>query len=214
MAELQASRTLVKSGPELWAECSDAGSLAKHLGEFGEITITKLEPENTVAWEGDAASGTVKLEPAGWGTRVTLTAFVASPVQADSAEARGTVPGPEAVKPPLVESPPVEAPAPEPPGPEPAASESSIPEPEAPETPEPQVRQGFLRRLFGGRVRSAPPQDPPPTATEAPVAEPPIVSASEPEPEPEPAAPVPEAAVLVNALDSLGAAHRRPFSRS
>src|SRR5690242_12285232 len=72
--EHEASRTLVKSPPELWAECSDPGSLARHLGEFGEITITRLEPETTVAWEGEHASGTVRLEPSGWGTQVTLTA--------------------------------------------------------------------------------------------------------------------------------------------
>ena len=73
MTEHQSSRTLVKSAPELWAECSDAASLARHLGAFGEIRITKLEPETAVAWEGAAASGTVRLEPSGWGTRVTLT---------------------------------------------------------------------------------------------------------------------------------------------
>ena len=74
MTEHEASRTLVKSPPELWAECSDAESLARHLGEFGEIRITRLEPETAVAWEGEHASGTVRLEPSGWGTRVTLTA--------------------------------------------------------------------------------------------------------------------------------------------
>lgn len=74
MSELKVSRTLVKSGPELWAECSDAAALAKHLGAFGEIRITKLEPETAVAWEGAAARGTVRLEPSGWGTRVTMTA--------------------------------------------------------------------------------------------------------------------------------------------
>src|ERR1700722_15671806 len=73
MTEHQSSRTLVKSAPELWAECSDAASLARHLGGFGEIRITKLEPETAVAWEGAAVSGTVKLESSGWGTRVTLT---------------------------------------------------------------------------------------------------------------------------------------------
>ena len=73
MTEHQSSRTLVKSAPELWAECSDAASLARHLGAFGEIHITKLEPETAVAWEGAAASGTVRLESSGWGTRVTLT---------------------------------------------------------------------------------------------------------------------------------------------
>ena len=72
--EHKASRTIVKSPPELWAECSVAQSLARHLGEFGEIRITRLEPETTVAWEGEHASGTVRLEPSGWGTQVTLTA--------------------------------------------------------------------------------------------------------------------------------------------
>jgi len=69
------SRTLVKSPPELWAECSDAASLARHLGLFGEIRITRLEPETAVALEGEHASGTVRLEPSGWGTKVELTAF-------------------------------------------------------------------------------------------------------------------------------------------
>ena len=56
--EHEASRTLVKSPPELWTECSDAGALARHIGEFGDIRITKLEPETTVAWEGDRVRGT------------------------------------------------------------------------------------------------------------------------------------------------------------
>ncbi|HET9123558.1 MAG TPA: hypothetical protein VFN65_01585 [Solirubrobacteraceae bacterium] len=74
MTELTAVRTLVKSAPELWAACSDVGSLARHLGAFGEIRITRLEPQTTVAWEGERASGTVRIEPSGWGTRVTVTA--------------------------------------------------------------------------------------------------------------------------------------------
>src|SRR5436853_949930 len=79
MNEHQASRTLLKSPPELWAECSDAQSLARHLDTFfGEIRIKRLEPESTVAWEGERGSGTVKLEPSGWGTRVTLTCSTAT----------------------------------------------------------------------------------------------------------------------------------------
>ncbi len=74
MTQHEASRTLVKSPPELWAECSDAASLARHLGQFGEIRITRLEPETAVAWEGEQISGTVRLEPTGWGTKVILTA--------------------------------------------------------------------------------------------------------------------------------------------
>ena len=74
MPDLTAKRTLVKSPPELWEELSEVDRLAKHLDAFGEIRITKLEPEHTVAWEGEHASGTVSIEPSGWGTKVTLTA--------------------------------------------------------------------------------------------------------------------------------------------
>jgi hypothetical protein len=72
-ASMEAKRTLVKSPPELWAEVSDVAALARHLGEFGEIRITRTEPEAVVEWEADRASGTVRLEPSGWGTKVTLT---------------------------------------------------------------------------------------------------------------------------------------------
>ena len=74
-----AQRTLVKSPPELWAEVSDEESLNRHLDEFGAVRITRLEPETTVAWEGERASGTVELEASGWGTRVTLTAVPLEP---------------------------------------------------------------------------------------------------------------------------------------
>ena len=77
MQDPRAQRTLVKSPPELWAEVSDVDALARHLGEFGEIRITRLDPETTVAWEGDRACGTVALEPSGWGTKVTITAKLA-----------------------------------------------------------------------------------------------------------------------------------------
>ena len=85
MPDLTAKRTLVKSAPELWGELSEVERLAKHLGAFGEIEITKLEPEHTVAWEGEHASGTVSIEPSGWGTKVTLTAELAE-LQPDPVE--------------------------------------------------------------------------------------------------------------------------------
>ena len=77
---MEAKRTLVKSPPELWAELSDIAALARHLGEFGEIRITRVEPETVVEWEGDLATGSVQLEPSGWGTKVTITAL---PVMVD-----------------------------------------------------------------------------------------------------------------------------------
>jgi hypothetical protein len=157
---MEAKRTLVKSPPELWAELSDISALAKHLGEFGEIRITRTEPETVVEWEGDLAFGSVRLEPSGWGTKVTLTAL---PVMLD----------------------------PPPPEPEPE------PEP-APEPP----RRGFWARLF----RRRPPEPPPP--------QPPRPRAVEAEPQPLPAIDAaPGTAVLTGALDALGAAHHRPFSR-
>jgi len=161
---MEAKRTLVKSPPELWAELSDMAALARHLGEFGEIRITRTEPETVVEWEGDLASGSVRLEPSGWGTKVTLTAL---PVMVDP--------------------------------PPPAAAPEPDPEPES--EPEPS-RPGFWGRMF--RRRPPEPQ-------------------SEPEPEPVAEAPPPEplpaiqaaagAAVLASALDALGSAHHRPFSR-
>ena len=120
---LEARRTLVKSPPELWAELSDPESLAKHLEAFGEIRITRLDPESTVAWEGDRARGTVELSASGWGTKVTLTAetveegrrssspsrrpMVAPPPEAPPEEepADGPVEEPEAVAPPEPEPP-------------------------------------------------------------------------------------------------------------
>src|SRR5215212_8144341 len=79
MPEVEAHRRLVKSPPELWAELSDVEALARHLGEFGEIRITRTDPETTVAWEGEHARGTVSIESSGWGTKVRLTAEAIRP---------------------------------------------------------------------------------------------------------------------------------------
>ncbi len=147
MIELTANRTLVKSHPELWAECSDAASLGRHLDHFGDIRITRLEPETAVAWEGDCASGTVRLEPSGWGTRVVLTAQLGPP-------------------------------------------EEEV----APAAPPGRRRAGLwarLREALGWRPAPAPPEPPP---------------ALEPPPD--------DMDALTAALDSLGQAHHRPFSRA
>jgi hypothetical protein len=174
MHDLTAKRTLVKSPPELWSELSEVERLARHLGAFGEIKITKLEPEHTVAWEGESARGTVMIEPSGWGTKVTLNAHV------EEGE----------------------------PEPEPAPVEAPDPPVSAfPADPVPARKTGFFARLFAW----GPPDEPP-----APVAE----SEPKPEPEPEPVAHVepepgvPDAqTVLEDALEALGSAHHRPFSR-
>jgi hypothetical protein len=198
MTELKASRTLVKSPPELWAECSDAVSLTRHLDQFGEIRITRLEPETAVAWEGEHASGTVRLEPSGWGTRVVLTARV----PADAGR------GPEAAPDDSWQ-----------PGPETTAEA----EPEAPTTAEPEPRppagsggdprpRGLMARmlaLFRRRRPSSAGLDASRDTLSAPVE----VEGEAAGPGSSAAAPGTEAA-LTAALDSLGQAHHRPFSRA
>lgn len=196
MPQPRAQRTLVKSPPELWAEVSDLQALARHLGEFGDIRITRLEPETTVAWEGDRASGTVELEPSGWGTKVTLTAELAAAVA------------------------PAE-PEPEPVAPEPEAA--AEPEPVA-EEPRPGffARLFGRRRQVAPVVEQPEPvaSEPEPATIELARVEPePEPVAVEPEPElvalAEPALDGNRAeAILAGVLDDLGSAHHRPFSRS
>ena len=208
MPDLTAKRTLVKSPPELWEELSEVDRLARHLDAFGEIRITKLEPEHTVAWEGEHASGTVSIEPSGWGTKVILTAVVPD---------EEPQPEPE----------PEPQPEPEPdPEPEPVVE---VPLPVEPPAPAPERKVGFWAKLFRRQLQPVVDHEPEP----APEPEPEPAPEPEPEPAPEPepvaaAAPEPEPprpepseglgqeraqAVLDGDLDALGAAHHRPFSR-
>jgi len=267
MPDLTAKRTLVKSPPELWEELSEVDRLAKHLSAFGEITITKLEPEHTVAWEGERASGTVSIEPSGWGTKVTLHAELPEPDEQEPEPDPEQAPAEPAAEAPIEE-------------PEVGTQESAV-EPEAELEAEPEVepeveptrRRGFWGWLFRERTDSparavmaaeaepvaaeaepvaaepepsvpepsepkpsepepsvpdpseAEPSAPEPVEAIADEAEPP---ADDPEPEPEPGpldaepaqpdGPValdPERALVIldEALDTLGAAHHRPFSR-
>ncbi|MEA2340543.1 MAG: hypothetical protein QOG11_620 [Solirubrobacteraceae bacterium] len=214
----RAQRTLVKSPPELWAEVSDSEALGRHLEPFGEIRITRLEPETTVAWEGDRARGTVELEAAGWGTRVTITATADGSDAEDQAAPAAAAPDALTTEIDAI-SPGIEAIAPEP-----EAVTQGI---EADATQAATTRRGWLRRLFGGRRRR---EDAP--IPEASIVEPPLVAVAEPEPEPAPPpAPAPAASlaavetagppltgadaegILAAVLDDLGAAHHRPFSR-
>ena len=238
---------MVKSPPELWAELSEVEGLERHLGEFGEITITRAEPETTVAWEGENASGTVELEPTGWGTKVTITAEVA---EAESAPESPVIePDPEPV---TVASDPVPAAVEPDPGPFDPEPDPFDPEP----VPEPKRRGFFSRWLFRER-RDAMPAHPAHSLgefPEEPEAQLPAWSAQDSQAEPEPVTPpepvadvlsataddefefefsirrgdepaeaeevslaplAPERAkeVLETALENLGQAHHRPFSR-
>jgi hypothetical protein len=268
MNESKASRTLLKSPPELWSEVSSATSLQRHMDQFGEIRITKLEPETAVAWEGEHARGTITLEASGWGTRVSLTAEAVSTGGADE-------PAPEEAGQPDNER--VDRVEPEARGElvelEPADSLDAPRETEV-ETPDPTIslerdpldasRQKprwaqrvarALRRWFTAapqqdadsiiRPAAPAPAPAPPTtflAAPAPAPAPAPPTVAESTPEPAPVVPEPErpatspspivapdakaaqepssqlddapAAALDAALDSLGQAHHRPFSRA
>jgi hypothetical protein len=143
-AMLEAKRTLVKSGPELWAEVSDPGALARHLAPFGSVRIVRTEPETLVAWEGEKAAGVVALEESGFGTRVVMTAAI-------------------------VGAAPPAAPEPEP-APEPAPELEAEPEPE----PEPERRGFWARlfRRRAPEPAPAPPAPPAPAAAPPPEPEP------------------------------------------
>jgi hypothetical protein len=168
MISSEVQRTLVKSPPELWAELSDPAALARHLGELGEIRITRVEPEQKVEWEAGETSGTVSIKPSGWGTKVKLT------VTRELAEPEASPEDEE----PLLEPPPFTIPltaagsafvrgtharlAPEPveitreSEPEPEVEHAG--EPERAEAPTP--RRGFFARLFGRRGAAQPEQEP------------------------------------------------------
>jgi hypothetical protein len=70
MATVEVSRTLVKSPPELWEELQ--GSRLEEA--LGGAEVRPTEPERALEWSADGASGTARLEPSSWGTKVTLTA--------------------------------------------------------------------------------------------------------------------------------------------
>jgi hypothetical protein len=228
MISPEVQRTLVKSPPELWAELSDPVALARHLGELGEIRITRLEPEKLVEWEATDTSGKVLLKPSGWGTKVTLTVTreVAAPAPQVEAEPEPAVEveseieahpvieaDPELVG--AVEEPAVEKPAAEEPVPAMDESEHAIekPEPEA-TLEESKPRAGFFARLFRRRPQDrATPELPEPLAGPEPAIKPGL--ASEPEPVPvsedaipppaEPAEDVPDIAAELKAAEEAAA---------
>jgi hypothetical protein len=161
MISSEVQRTLVKSPPELWAEISDPDALARHLGEFGEIRITRVQPEQKVEWEAPEASGSIVIKPSGWGTKVKLTVTrELGETKTGAKPDQASEPGEGAAI----------APAQEPKGlaesaaegesessdesesdplPEPAGESDPHTQPEL--EPEPARRLGFFARLFGRR---------------------------------------------------------------
>jgi hypothetical protein len=191
MISSEVQRTLVKSPPELWAELGDPAALARHLGELGEIRIVRSEPETHVEWEAEGIGGTIRLEPSGWGTKVTLTATRATPTPEPATESQPASPEPRA----------------------------AVPEPTLPPDPrdasvvevEPEPRRRFFARLFRRRRKELTPE-PTREAREAEQESLPDIAAELQALEESLAAET--AALLTAVLDRLGAAHHRPFSRA
>ncbi len=223
MSEHEASRTLVKSPPELWTECSDAGSLSRHLsGSFGEIKITRLDPETAVAWEGEHVSGTVRLEPSGWGTRVVLTAQAdgkasgSSGADGDTGEAPATPEAPATGEASAAGDAPATGEA--------AATGKAPAVPEAPPAGEAPHRRlmarirawltGDRRPAVGSLSSSPSAAAPAETAQPARAPLPPTANGSTPPPIGDRVPDLEAKPVLEAALDSLGRAHHRPFSRA
>jgi hypothetical protein len=148
-----ASRTLVKSPPELWELLDQPdrmqGLMCGLLGHATEVTVEEREPESLLRWEASDGGANawieVQLAEKGWGTNVKLKAEnggeptklegwldavleeLATP-QKRPFEGMGDAPPPE---PPVVEAP----------EPAPAAA--------TPAAPPAQLKQGKLRRMFG-----------------------------------------------------------------
>jgi outer membrane biosynthesis protein TonB len=168
-----ASRTLVKSPPELWEMIDQPdrmqGLMCGLLGHATEVTVEEREPESLLRWEasdeGADAWIEVQLAEKGWGTNVKLNAEnggeptklegwldavleeLATPQKRPFSGMGEELP-PE---PPVAETPPPEplvAETPEPESPEPGTPEPETDEPE-PADPAPQPEPGKLRRFFG-----------------------------------------------------------------
>lgn len=174
MISSEVQRTLVKSPPELWAELSDPEALSRHLGELGEIRITRSEPEKRIEWEAEGTSGSVLIKPSGWGTKVTLsvTREMGLTELDPAAKENGHAPGgesepgspePEASMPEIIAdpTPPTVSLTAEPVALEESVAEAPVAEvtsshelelPEiAPQLTVAEPRRGFLSRLFGRR---------------------------------------------------------------
>jgi hypothetical protein len=159
-----ASRTLVKSPPELWELIDQPermqGLMCGLLGHATEVTVNEREPESLLRWEASDERADawieVQLAEKGWGTNVKLKAenhdqptklegWLDAVLEELATPQKRPFEG-------MGEAPPAE---PEPETPEPEPEPELEPEPETPEpepaTPEPEAGEpkGTLRRLFG-----------------------------------------------------------------
>jgi hypothetical protein len=77
-----ASRTLVKSPPELWELLDQPermqGLMSALIGQATDVNVYERKPESLLCWEarqgGDQAWIEVELAESGWGTKVSVSA--------------------------------------------------------------------------------------------------------------------------------------------
>jgi hypothetical protein len=75
-----ASRTLVKSPPEVWEQLDHPGRMqglmSALVGHATEVSVTEREEESTLAWKAIPDDAWIKVEigEKGWGTNVSVTA--------------------------------------------------------------------------------------------------------------------------------------------
>ena len=154
-----ASRTLVKSPPELWELLDQPdrmqGLMCALIGRATDVTVDERKPESMLRWQavGDSSDAWIEVELAekGWGTNVSLKVE-------NSAEPTKLEGWLDAVLDELAtpQKRPFEGMG-DPPPPPPETPVAETPEPDAPEpgTPEPETtgpvapREGKLRRFFG-----------------------------------------------------------------
>ena len=76
--KITATRTVMKSAPELWELVDDELQLrhwsARLCGSDGAVEVTDRNPGHTLAWRCDGARFKVKLEEKGFGTQVAIAA--------------------------------------------------------------------------------------------------------------------------------------------
>jgi hypothetical protein len=170
-----ASRTLVKSPPEVWEQLDQPermhGLMCALLGRAADVQVYEREEESTLAWKAVPDDAWIKVEIAekGWGTNVSVSAengggptklegwldAVLEELATPQKRPFESMDGP----PEPVPSPPVEAPRVEAlPSDEPAAEEEPEPEVETPAEPEPEEAPAAaevaqprmkLRQFFG-----------------------------------------------------------------
>jgi hypothetical protein len=161
-----ASRTLVKSPPELWELIDQPsrmqGLMCGLLGRATEVTVDKRKPESVLRWEaaGDGEKAWIEVELAekGWGTHVEVSAE--GPAEPTRLEGWLDAVLEELATPqkrpfggmsetPAAETPPAEAAPGEPPPIEPAPLEATPAEEAPAETSIPAPPRKKRRRFFG-----------------------------------------------------------------